>query len=106
MDDHTNRDPDEYWKRQALAHGWIPPEAQSIWLENQRLKWEREQDQTWSQQPQQPPRSGHGCLWAFLISATILVTILVMVWHISASVVDRGTEIDRHTTRPTTSATK
>ena len=101
MDDYTNIDPDEGWKRQALAHGWIPPEAQSIWLENQRLKWEREQDQTWSQ-PQQPPRSGHGCLWAFLIS----VVILVMVWRVSASVADRGAEIDRHTTRPTTSATK
>lgn len=102
MDDFTNRDTDEGWKRQALAHGWIPPEAQDVWIENQRLKWEREQDQTWSQQPQQPPRSGHGCLWAILIAAVILV----MVWRVSASVADRGAEIDRHTTRPTTSATK
>ena len=102
MDDHTNRDPDDGWKRQALAHGWIPPEAQSIWLENQRLKWEQEQDQSWDEPPRQQPRRGHGCLWAFVIA----VVILVMIWRVSASVAERGTEIDRHTTRPTTSAVK
>lgn len=104
MDDFTDRsqEQDEGWKRQALAHGWIPPEAQSIWLENQRLKWEQEQDQSWDEQPRQQPRRGHGCLWAFLIA----VVILVMVWRVSASVAERGAEIDRHTTRPTTSTTK